>query len=255
MKVLSASAGWQWFSEAIRLFRQQPTQLMSLFFLYLLAMVVLSIPPYIGPVLPLLLTPVFNMGFMEAAHQTAKGQKVTPQTLISGFYSPSLRRLTTLGAIYGISLMIALWIATLPGENGWEMVLTAQDKIDPKLLDTQELLTGTLWGMVAMLPVLMLTWYAAPLVMWKNLPLIKAMYFSFYATSRNWRAFLVYGASMAMLAGMLPVMFIEVLMLILGKSALIGVLILPLLAVITCLRYLSYYPSYTDLFGKPGAEN
>jgi hypothetical protein len=49
MKVLSASAGWQWFSEAIRLFRQQPTQLMSLFFLYLLAMVVLSIPPYIGP--------------------------------------------------------------------------------------------------------------------------------------------------------------------------------------------------------------
>jgi hypothetical protein len=47
------------------------------------------------------------------------------------------------------------------------MVLTAQDKIDPKMLDTQELLTGTLWGMVAMLPVLMLTWFAAPLVMWK----------------------------------------------------------------------------------------
>jgi hypothetical protein len=41
----------------------------------------------------------------------------------------------------------------LPGENGWEMVLTAQDKIDPKMLDTQELLTGTLWGMVAILPV------------------------------------------------------------------------------------------------------
>lgn len=255
MKVLSASAGWHWFSEAIRLFRQQPSQLISLFFLYILAMVVLSIPPYVGPVLPLLLTPVFNMGFMEAAHQTAKGQKVTPHTLITGFYSPALRRLTTLGAMYGISLMFALWIATLPGENGWEMVLTAQDKVDPALLDKQELLTGTLWGMVAMLPVLMLTWYAAPLVMWKNLPLIKAMYFSFYATSRNWRAFLVYGVCLAMFAGLLPVMLIEVLMLIFGKSAVIAFLILPLLALITCIRYLTYYPSYTDLFGQPGAEN
>jgi hypothetical protein len=116
----------------------------------------------------LVLIPVFAMSFMQACR------------LIEGAESHAanadFRLLLTVAALpdnTGCNLRyftdIALWIATLPGENGWEMVLTAQDKIDPKMLDTQELLTGTLWGMVAMLPVLMLTGMP-PLMMWKNLP-------------------------------------------------------------------------------------
>ena len=214
----------------------------------------LSVLPYLGPVLPLLLTPVFNMGFMEAARLASAGQKAEPKTLIAGFYSPSLRRLTTLGALYGISLMLALWVATLPGDNGWDLILQAQDKVDPKQVDASELLIGTVWGFIAMLPVLMLSWYAAPLVMWKQLPLVKAMYFSFLASSKNWRAFLVYGFFLLMLAGFLPAVCMEILMLVMGRSEMVIFLILPVMALLTCIRYLSYYPSYTDIFGQPGNE-
>ena len=73
MEKLPAATGWQWIKDGFALFRKQPAELSTLFLTYMFLMMIITIIPLVGQVLPLVLVPVFSIAFMQACVQVEHG--------------------------------------------------------------------------------------------------------------------------------------------------------------------------------------
>ena len=108
------------------------------------------------------------------------------------------------------------------------------------------LLTAALY-----VPAAMAFWYAAPLAMWQKMGVFKAVFYSFFAVHRAGKAFLVYGLAWVVLGVVLPTVVSILFAAIVGRSGAAMLLMLPLSIVLTVVMYCSFYPTYTDIFGRP----
>jgi hypothetical protein len=90
------------------------------------------------------------------------------------------------------------------------------------------------------------------------MPAAKALFFSFFASLRNWRAFFVYGLAVAVVAGLLPgVAFSMLTVAVRGAQGAAGVMSMVALVVVVILLptlYASFYASYRDVFADQPAE-
>ena len=100
------------------------------------------------------------------------------------------------------------------------------------------------------IPAAMAFWYAAPLAAWQNMPVGKALFYSFFAVWKSITAFIVYFMawgficlSAAMIAALL------------GGPTLSVLILAPLAVVLTLSGYCSFYPSYKSLFGSAPVED
>lgn len=93
-------------------------------------------------------------------------------------------------------------------------------------------------------------WYAPVLVAWHGFPVSKAIFFSFVASLRNWRAFLSYGLAIVFFGGVLPGIVLALLSLVFpqGIRFFTALFSLPLLLVFAPTLYASFYVSYRDVF-------
>ena len=64
MNLLKARTGWDWILDGLTLFIKRPFFLTNLFFIYLISMILLSMIPFIGQILPILIAPVFTFLFI-----------------------------------------------------------------------------------------------------------------------------------------------------------------------------------------------
>jgi hypothetical protein len=99
-------------------------------------------------------------------------------------------------------------------------------------------------------PAAMAFWYAAPLIAWQDMGIVKALFYSFHAVRRAGRAFLLYGLGWGLLGVVFPLLLSTVLGWITGSPTLMVVVLLPLSMVLTVVMYCSFYPSYTTVFGQ-----
>ena len=58
--------------------------------------------------------------------------------------------------------------------------------------------------MIVALPVITAFWFAPLLAAWDDVPPLKSVFFSFVASWRNWRAFAIYGLTIAVFAVAMP---------------------------------------------------
>nr|WP_314629017.1 BPSS1780 family membrane protein [uncultured Noviherbaspirillum sp.] len=251
MEKLPAATGWQWIKQGFSLFRKQPAELSTLFLSYMFLMMVITIIPLLGQVLPLILIPVFSMAFMQACVQVEKGQRVYPNLLLTGFRSPAFRTLVMLGLLYVLAATLAIGASALiDGGLFWD-VMVGSARVEATTVQDSHITLAMLTAGVLYLPAAMAFWFAAPLIAWQGMGLGKALFYSFYAVRRAGRAFAVYGLGWALVGVIFPLLLSTLMGQLTGSPVLMMMVLLPLSIVLTVVMYCSFYPTYTALFGKP----
>lgn len=252
MEKLPANVGWQWVKDGFTLFRKQPAEMSTLFLAYLFLMFVAGIVPFFGEVLPLILTPVFSMAFMQACADMERGKKVYPNLLLTGFRRPVVAKLMQLGVLYLLAAIIAIAVSALVDGGAFWNVMSGRAALDEEAVQNSNFSLAMIVAAVAYTPAAMAFWYAAPLIVWQDMGVGKAIFYSFFAVKRAGRAFLTYGLAWALIGVLLPVLVSTVIGLIFGRSLAVMLVMLPLSILMTIVIYCSFYPTYTTVFGKPG---
>lgn len=252
MQKFAARTGWLWLKEGIALFRQQPAELSTLFLGYMFLMLVLSLVPVVGQLAPLILVPVFAMAFMQACRHIEQGKRVYPNLLLTGFRSPALGRLLTLGLLYLLAAYAAVGASSLVDGGAFWTAMTSVSA------EAKEAKGGNFLAIVVAaliyIPAGMAFWFAAPLIAWQQMPVSKSLFYSFFAVRSSGRAFIVYGLAWLLFGVLLPSIIGFVFGLLFSMTVAMFIL-LPLSIILTVVMYCSFYPTYTAIFGRPSNDD
>jgi hypothetical protein len=250
-RVSTALGGVRWLLEGWRLFRVSPAVWLMLVFLYWLLMTLLSVLPAIGVVAATLLVPGFSVGFMAASRICER--KLAPEiaVLFSGFRGGLLPRQLALGAVYCGSLALLLGASSLADGGALARWMVSGARPDVETLQSDAFYAALVVAAAGYAPVMALFWFAPVLAAWHGLGAAQALFYSFFATLVNWRAFLGYGAAAALVTIALPALVLGALLVASGGQLRLGLmsLVLPLLILLLPTLLASFYASYRDVFG------
>jgi uncharacterized membrane protein len=258
MNIVNASAGRHWVKEGWRIYRLQPMLFLLLLLILMIVKVMLDVIPVIGQILSVVVTPVLGMGVMLASKRVDAGEPVGVRVMLEVAQSKAFVRLTSLGSLYLVATLIALACASLIDNGAFWGVLSSSAPpketnapIDPKIL------IGMLTTAVFYIPAMLVFWYAAPLIVWRDLGVMKSVFFSVIAVKRNFGAFANYGLTWLGFGMLLPSIAISLIAAVSGSagSTVAAMILLPFSFVLTAVMYCSFYPTYVDVFGKPDAPS
>jgi len=233
-KQVAAGRGWQWVVQGFGLFRKNPLIWLALFAVYLIIVLALSIIPMVGPLVSMLLSPVFSAGFLLGCKALEQDEELELAHLFAGFRT-NTAQLITVGGVYLVgNVVVAGIVMMLGGGSLLNMGLLANPQPDPALLAGAlgGMMLALLGGLLLLVPLLMAYWFAPALVVFDNMHAVDAMKLSFAACWRNMVPFLVYGLVTFVLAMLAAIPF--------------GLGFLVLVPTITA----SFYASYKDVFGE-----
>jgi hypothetical protein len=255
MQVVPARHGWHWIKAGFRGFWAQPIVWIAIVFTHLLIMSLLTRlqigPVPLGVAITLVLVPFFSVGFMNIARTVDGGTRPGLPLLFSGFRSAQ-KPLAMLGVVYLLAhvVLIGLLALTVPSGGAPDPALR-EGGADATAMHVA-LLRGNLLATVLYLPIVAAFWYAPVLVAWQGHSAGKALFFSFFAFLANWRAFILYGVLVTLIAvGLLGVSIV-----VFGSIGKQGGdalrLALPVyLAILMPTLYASFYANYSDVFAAP----
>ena len=261
MHIVPAINGWLWVRSGFALFRKNPALWLAMVFAYWLLMavanVLVSVVPVIGPWLGLLVTsvliPAFSVSFMVFSRQIANGGAVSMPLLLSGFRQ-NLATLLILGALYLLATLAVLGSSAL-ADNGLlaRWMLFGQKPSQEALAESALILALALASLVYT-PVLMGYWFAPVLAAWRSMSVAQSLFYSFFATLRNWKAFLVYGLAFGLIGGIAPAIVLIIALAVRPSNALFsGILIysvVPAVLMLVPTLFASFYASYVDIFSE-----
>ena len=255
-RVVPALRGVHWLAEGWRMFRVAPLGWFALVFGYWLAMTILSLLPLVGVGVASVLVPAFSVGFMAASRAAARNQPVELAMLAAGFRERLPAQLV-LGGVYLASLALVIGGSMLADDGmlaRW--LLTGRGPAEEEAADAG--FYGALAVAAALYaPVMAMFWFAPVLVAWHAMPPAQALFYSFFASLMNWRAFLAYGAAVALVMFVLPTLLLLAMVLASGGAMRLApmALVLPLALIMLPTLFASFYASYRDVFGAaPAAE-
>ena len=256
-RLLPAARGWAWVVEGFRMFRVAPLAWLALVFAYWMAMAVISLVPYVGVAAASILIPAFSVGFM-AASRAAEHRASPALSMLGEGFRDHLPAQLALGGVYCAALVALLAATALADDGALARWMTAGDKPTPETLGSDEFLRALMLFAALYVPVMMAFWFAPLLVAWHGLSAAKALFFSFFASLMNWRAFVVYGAGTALVLFILPSLLVLGAMFVTGGKAQFALSVLfPFLLTLLPTLFASFYASYRDVFdarGVPPAE-
>jgi hypothetical protein len=254
MKKIPALTGWAWVKEGFMIFRKQPAQFMMMFISYLFIMLGIGIIPVFGQLMPLLLAPVFSMLFMQACERVDRGEGVDFRLLLSGLRSPVFRTVLKLGGLYLAAAILAIGVSSLIDGGVFWKAMSGQIELEPETVRQSNMMTTLLIAALLYLPAAMAFWFAAPLIVWQKMGLFKAIFYSFFAVYHAGKAFLVYAAAWIVIGILLPSIISVLIAVLIGKGAIVMMLMFIVSILLTVVMYCSFYPTYAHVFGKPTVE-
>jgi hypothetical protein len=247
MRVVPARSGWFWLVRGFALFRKNPPMWLFLVFTYWIAVALLGQIRYLGPATSTVLLPAFSVSFMVMCAVLDRGGLLRPALLFAGFKSRPAT-LVALGVLYLLSIVVVLGVASFADAGAlMQWVLSGQEPSVEELRDGSVSL-AMLVATLAAAPVLMAFWFAPVLGAWSRIGAAQSLFYSFFAVLRNWRAFFVYGAVLALAGAVFLVAVTVAAVLMQGKVQMLRslALILTLLSLPTVFG--SFYASYRDIF-------
>jgi len=253
MQNIPSQVGIEWIRQGFALFRKQPAELSMLFLLYMLLMFAVSLIPLIGQALPLLLVPVFSMAFLQACVHIEQGKKVLPNLLWTGFRSPALPILLQLGVIYMLAAVFSVAASSVVDGGVFWKLLSGQLNPEKEKIVADALPLAMIFAALIYLPFCMALWHAAPLAAWQRMNLVKSIFYSFFAVRNCGKAFLAYGLGWIVMGIAIPAFISAILMLAIGRSEIMMMVLMPFSIVMTIVMYCSFYPTYVQVFDRPGA--
>ncbi|MES3021929.1 MAG: BPSS1780 family membrane protein [Pseudomonadota bacterium] len=241
---IPAATGWLWFKQGFALYRKQPGLLAMLLLLTFMCFMVLNGFPLIGQIVAALLIPSFNIARMQACYLIEKGQPVSPSVLFTGFRKDSFGPLCKLGVVYLVLFMIFMVILALSISpefvKQFELARTSKK---PPTLATGEVVKMLAIGLTLQLALLLMS-FAPALTYWKQMPPLKATFYSVFAIIGSARAFAV------LLVSWFGILFIvlQLVSLLFRNTEISLSLSLFALFLFELLRRLAIYASYRQLF-------
>jgi uncharacterized membrane protein len=223
--------GWSWIAEGWQLFKRQPGMWIGMVLLLFVIAIVTAFIPIVGGLALSLFGPVFAAGFVMGCRALDSGQELELGHLFAGFRE----RTGTLVAVGGIYLAGSLVIMLVVGLSMGVGIAAMMGQGDPATMSAMgmTMVLAMLVMFALLLPLIMMIWFAAPLVVFHGHGAVDAMKGSFAGCLKNILPFLWYGV-MFMVLG-----FLASLPLMLGWLALGPTLIA------------SIYTGYRDIYLKP----
>ena len=247
MRVVPAKNGWSWLVRGFALFRKNPPMWLFLVFTYWIASALLGQIRYVGAAASAVLLPTFFVSFMVMSAVLERGDLLRPALLFAGFRN-GLRTLITLGAVSLVSIVVVLGVSSL-ADSGALMTLILSGRQPPvEALSDGSVLNAMLVATLAATPVLMAFWFAPVLAAWNRIGAAQSLFYSFFAVLRNWRAFVVYGAVLALTGALLVVAVAVAAFWMPGEVQVLRSFALILILVSLPTVFASFYASYRDIF-------
>ncbi len=218
---------------------------------YMFLIMMASIIPIAGQILSLVLVPAFPMAFMQACADIEQGKRIKPDLLLIGLRRPVFFPLLKLGMLYLLATVITIMMSTLVDDGLLWKVISGQTPLTMQMVQEGPLLNAMLLAMLVYTPAAMGFWYAAPLIMWQQMGVGKAVFYSFFSVWHARGAFLVYGFALICIGLLLPYIVKVLLTGILDQPQVVAIVLLPFWLMVWVVTYCSFYPTYTDVFGKP----
>jgi len=199
-----AQAGMAWIRSGWALFRTWPVAWMGMTAAAFLAIMGLSMLPWVGAMLVELLSPILVAGYMYAARAAERGEPVTFLYLGEGARAHA-KPLLVIGAVYLLAgLLINQVMVALGGSGLQEMLRMAQNPagLTPEAAEAAlaQSLPAMLVGLLLYTPLLMATWFAPALVAFAGYAPGNALWWSLWTCFANWRPLLLYSLAMGLIA-------------------------------------------------------
>ena len=205
-----AQAGMAWIRSGWALFRTWPVAWMGMTAAAFLAIMGLSMLPWVGAMLVELLSPILVAGYMYAARAAERGEPVTFLYLGEGARTHA-KPLLVIGAVYLLAgLLINQVMVALGGSGLQEMLRMAQNPagLTPEAAEAAlaQSLPAMLVGLLLYTPLLMATWFAPALVAFAGYAPGNALWWSLWTCFANWRPLLLYSLVMGLIAAVAMLM-------------------------------------------------
>lgn len=193
LHIVPARTGLHWAMQGVRTFWRQPLAMSGLFFLFMATVSLVSLVPFIGGALALVLLPALTLGMMAATQSAVQGKFPMPALLFSALKAgPQRQSMLHLGGWYAV-LFLGVMLASMLADGGtFAKVYFGGSPITPETVNAESFQAALWIAMVLYIPVSMLFWHAPALVYWHGLPAGKSLFFSMVACWRNLKAFAVY---------------------------------------------------------------
>lgn len=245
-RIVPARHGLLWLLAGASLLRREPRQLILLAVgYYLIVGFFIKGLHILGALLLPLALPAIGAALANGVRALEEGQKLSTERLKQGL--PAARRaLLRLGWVQLLGTLLLIGLSILLGNDvRFDDGLTAEE--------LQELTSDMSLLLLAATPLMLAFWFAPLLVLWQGMTAGKALFFSFFACWHNWRAFLVYGLVVALIAGVVPGVLL-LLANVWGQPIFTVVSVLVRIVVIFGLAPIlicSSYVSWRDVFATP----
>ena len=247
MRTVPARNGWLWLLKGFALFRKSPAMWSFLVFTYWIAVALLGQIRYVGPAASTVLLPAFSVSFMVMCAVLDRGGMLQPALLLSGFRQrPST--LIALGGLYLLAIVVVLGITSLADSGALlRWMLSGEEPSMEAFRDgsvSRALLLAALGGA----PVLMAFWFAPVLATWNRLGAVQSLFYSFFSVWRNWRAFFVYGAAIALASAIILLALTVAAIVTRGQVQALRFVALMFTLLLLPTVFASFYASYRDIF-------
>lgn len=196
-RIVPARHGLLWLLAGVDLLRREPRQLVLLAVGYYLVLALFIKGLYaLGALLLPLALPAISAALANGVRAIERGQKLTLDKLREGL--PAVKHaLLRLGSMQLLGTLLLIGLSILLGNDvRFDDGLTVEEW--QKLIGDLSIL------LLAATPLMMAFWFAPLLVLWQKMTAGKSVFFSFFACWRNWRAFLVYGLVVTLIAVVVP---------------------------------------------------
>ncbi|MBM3395248.1 MAG: hypothetical protein FJY37_11545 [Betaproteobacteria bacterium] len=229
--------GWQWVQDGFQIFMRSPLQWIIMSLVIMGAMYLLGMIPLLGMPLICLLSPLAIAGMMAAARALDNGREINVNYLLWGFREGGSRLVFLGGVFFVAQLVIGAIVTNLAGPDATQL-MSSGTMIDPKTITPEQanrLFTAMAVGMMLMVPVALMLWFAPALVVMDGVSAPQALMLSLRGCLANVIPTMIFGSAMMLL------------MMLVIISLGFGVFIwLPVAVTAT-------YRSYVEVFGKAPA--
>ncbi len=252
MRIVPARQGLAWLTQGLKLVLRRPFGWSLLMLSLLMLVSLISAIPLLGG---LLVTASFPFCILLVVWFSDIVAGATPQQAAASMQSirRQMRPLCWLALSYFLLLTLAFGLTAL-ADGGQLFQLFMGQRGKPMGPDTFDASEAQLAGLIALLlltPLGMAYWFAPMLVAWQGMSPAKALFFSFFASLRNWRAATVYTLGLmalailgSLLAGMLIGSFGAA-----GNAAGLMMLSIGILSLLlSFIVFASIQPSYVEVF-------
>jgi hypothetical protein len=248
LQIVPAKAGLKWARQGMRTFWRQPLAMSGLFFLFMATVSVVSMVPFIGGALALVVLPALTLGMMAATQVASDGKFPMPSVLFVAFKAgPHRQTMFILGSLYAVIFLVVMGLSTLADGGTFAKVYFGGAPMTPEVV-TSDSFQNALWvSMLFYVPLSMMFWHSPALVHWYGMPAVKSLFFSFMACWRNLKAFTVYVIAWGVIfmsAGILAMVIAS----FLGNPELMMAAFMPLAMMVAAMFFTSMLFSVRDCF-------